>query len=147
MSLCIYLFILHLFLSIYSRSLFVLRPRRSKRSWWSLLFVVLFFGNPKIKYMKTSDIYKNKLLCLTPRAGTLCRMITATLRSYFRTRKPYMLTHVLIYYFCCGLYPHDITLEKKSLSLIMIFTFVTLLFSPLATHMGPYGPILTRMDP
>ena len=37
--------------------------------------------------------------------------------------------------------------RKKSRSLIFIFTFFTWLFSPLATNMGPYGPVWTRMDP
>ena len=34
--------------------------------------------------------------------------------------------------------------RKKSLSLMIIFTLFTLLFSPLATHMGPYW---AHMDP
>ena len=37
--------------------------------------------------------------------------------------------------------------RKKSRSLIFIFTFSTWLFSPLATNMGQYGPVWTRMDP
>ena len=37
--------------------------------------------------------------------------------------------------------------RKKSRALIFIFTFFTWLFSPLAIHMGPYGPVWTRMDP
>ena len=37
--------------------------------------------------------------------------------------------------------------RKKSRSLIFIFTLFTWLFSPLATNMGPYGPVWTRMDP
>ena len=35
--------------------------------------------------------------------------------------------------------------RKKSLPLIIIFTFPTLFCSPLATHMGPYGLIWTRI--
>ena len=37
--------------------------------------------------------------------------------------------------------------RKKSPSLMMIFTFCTLICSSLATHMGPYGPIWAHMDP
>ena len=40
----------------------------------------------------------------------------------------------------------DIALEKTSRSLIIIFTFFTLSFSLLATHMDPCGPIWTRVS-
>ena len=36
--------------------------------------------------------------------------------------------------------------RKKSRSLIFIFTFPTWLFSPLATNMGPHGPVWTRIS-
>ena len=55
----------------------------------------------RVKNIKTHQKYN---IVSTSRAETLCKMITAAFRSYFRMRKPCMLTHVYNYYFVVGPY-------------------------------------------
>ena len=81
----------------------------SRCPWASQASNITSFFSDLCFFSKVQE-FKNDtyIIFLTPRAGTWCNMIPATLRSYFRIRTYiyiyiYM-THLIYYYFCCGLH-------------------------------------------